>query len=369
MVNRKFKSIVIAMAAIFIILAGTIAVALHFASNALKDQIQQALGTDSEVREIAMGWSNVELRGVRIHAPSGWPSENTLSAERIVVTPNLKSLLSSTIVISEISITSPYISLLRTQEGRLRLLPSLLESKSKSVEGGSGSNNSTQVNIEDLEIRDGIVEFFDASIKRPPHKIRMEQLNATVSNVHVPNIAGHTAIRLEGKIKGVRRDGELNIDGWIDIIEKNSAVTTKLRGVDLISLQAYLIKTTETGVKKGALDLDLKSNVHENRLNAAGTVTLTGLELAPGNGAFATFMGVPRNAVIASMKNRNDQIVVPFTLNGNLSDPHFSLNESLTAHIGSSVAETLGVSIAGLAHGVGNAAQGVEGAVKKLLGK
>jgi hypothetical protein len=83
----------------------------------------------------------------------------------------------------------------------------------------------------------------------------------------------------------------------------------------------------------------------------------------------STFMGVPSKAVITSLKNRNDQIVVPFTLEGNLNDPHFSLNESLAAYIGSGVASTLGISIEGLAHGVGSAAQGVQGVVKKLFGK
>jgi hypothetical protein len=117
------------------------------------------------------------------------------------------------------------------------------------------------------------------------------------------------------------------------------------------------------------LDLDLKSTVRANHLNAPGKITLTGLELESSGGAMSTFMGFPRRAVIASLENRNDQIVVPFTLSGNMDDPHFSLNENLLAHVGSGVAGTLGISIEGLAHGVGNAAQGVEGVVKKLFGK
>jgi len=122
-------------------------------------------------------------------------------------------------------------------------------------------------------------------------------------------------------------------------------------------------------VHRGMLDLELKSVVRDNHLNAPGKMTLTDLELESGNGLMGTFMGVPRKAVIASLRNNQNQIVVPFTLEGNLSDPHFSLNENLAARLGGGVASTLGISIEGLAHGVGNAAQGVEGMVHKIFGK
>jgi hypothetical protein len=121
-------------------------------------------------------------------------------------------------------------------------------------------------------------------------------------------------------------------------------------------------------VKRGSLDLDLKSTVRNNRLHAPGTVTLKGLELAPSEGAMGTFMGVPRSLVISALKNRDDQIRVQFTLEGNINDPQFSLNESFSKRMAASVAETLGISIEGLTRGVGNAAQGFGNAVKKLFG-
>jgi uncharacterized protein involved in outer membrane biogenesis len=369
MANRKFKRIAIATIIFLTLLIVAIPFALHFATNALKSQVQQALGADSTVAAIDVGWSSIALRDVSIRAPVGWPAGETLRAARVLVTPNLRSLVSSNIVVSKITIDDPYLSLLRTRDGHLRLLPSLLETPSKAGPDAQPAKPIPAISIDSIEVNNGTVEFFDASIAQTPHKIRLEQLQAMVGNVHVPNISAHTALKLDGNIKGIRRDGTVNIDGWIDVVGKNSAVSTKLHGVDLVSLEPYLIKASETGVKHGAMDLDLKSTVRENRLNAAGTVTLSGLELEPGKGALGTFMGVPRSAVIASLKNRSGQIVVPFTLQGNLSDPHFSLNENLATRIGSGVASSLGISIAGLAHGVGNAAQGVEGAFKKLLGK
>jgi hypothetical protein len=159
------------------------------------------------------------------------------------------------------------------------------------------------------------------------------------------------------------------VDGWAEIAQKNSDISLRLAGVDLVALQPYLIKAAETGVKRGSLDLSLKSTVHNNRLHAPGMITLNNLELAPTGSGFGTFMGIPRQSVVGALKNRNGQIAIHFTLDGNLDDPAFSLNESFARRVGASVAESLGISIEGLTRGIGGAAEGIGGAVKRLFGK
>jgi hypothetical protein len=80
-------------------------------------------------------------------------------------------------------------------------------------------------------------------------------------------------------------------------------------------------------------------------------------------------MGLPRQAVIAALKNRQNQIQMNFTLNGNLDDPQFSLNDSFAKNIGTGVAGLLGIGIESLAKDVGTAAQGVGSVFKKLFDK
>jgi hypothetical protein len=340
-------------------------IGLHFATRELKIQVEKALGPDSEVAEITVGLSSIELRGIRIRAPKGWPAEDTLRAERIVVTPDLVGLVSSRLHVPKITVENAYLSVLRSRDGRLRLLPSLIEKRDKAGTGGEAPS----VSIGAIELRDGVVEFFDATVRQPAHKIRLEQLRASVDDLQVPELKGRTRIALDGTVKGVQRNGKLSIKGWAELATKNSEITTRLQGVDLVALQPYLIKASETGVKRGALDLDLKSTVRNNRLHAPGSVTLNGLELANSEGAMGTFMGVPRSLVIAALKNRNGQIQVQFTLEGNINDPQFSLNESFSKRMTASVAEGLGISIEGLTRGVGSAAQGFGNAVKRLFGK
>lgn len=368
--KKNLKRALLMAGAALAVLGAAAFAGLHVATTALKSQVEQALGPDSEVGEIVVGWSAVEARGVRIRAPKGWPAQDALRAERVVVTPDLAGLFSAKVHVSKIAVDNAYLSVWRTRDGKVRLLPSLLEKpKTDGVQPASAQVGTTQVSIGSVELRDGVLEFFDASVRQPAHKIRLEQLHVRVDDLRVPSLAGRTALALDGTIRGVQRNGRVAIGGWAELADRNSEITTRLAGVDLVALQPYLIKASETGVKRGTLDLTLQSTVRNNRLHAPGTVTLTGLELAPGNGAFGTFMGVPRQAVIAALKNRNDQIAIRFTLEGNLNDPQFSLNDSLARRIGASVAETLGISIEGLTRGVGNAAQGLGGMVKKLFGK
>ncbi|MDB5764840.1 MAG: hypothetical protein JWQ21_3835 [Herminiimonas sp.] len=365
--NKKPGRWAVVAVIVLAVIAAAVSIGMHFAARALKSQVEQALGPQSEVGEIVVGWSAIEIHRIRIRGPKGWPAEDALRAQRIVIVPDLRSLLSANVRIRSITVEQAYLSVLRARDKRLRLLPSLLETPAGKNAGAGPSVPA--VSIGAIELRDGVLEFFDATVRQPAHRIRLEQLQATVDNLHVPDLAGRTSVRLDGTVKGVQRNGTLSIGGWADIAGKSSDISTRLRGVDLIALQPYLIKASETGVRHGTLDLDLKSTVRDNRLHAPGTVTLTGLELAPGGGALGTFMGVPRQAVVASLKDRNGRIVVPFTLEGNLNDPQFSLNDSLTRRIGTSVAETLGISIEGLARGVGSAAEGVGGMVKRLFGK
>lgn len=84
-------------------------------------------------------------------------------------------------------------------------------------------------------------------------------------------------------------------------------------------------------------------------------------------------MGMPRSAVVSMMKDKSGKISINFALDGNINDPHFSLNENLMTRVGSSMAGTLGISIEGLAKGVGSAgsgiAKGLGDSVGKLFGK
>ena len=340
---------------------------LHFAVRALKGQVEAALGPQSEVGQIVPGWSAVEVLKVRVPAPRGWPAPDSLRAERIVLVPDLRGLLSGRVRIARITVESGYLSLLRAREGKLRLLPGMLE---KPAGAGGGATGPLQgLSIGRIELTDGVVDFFDATVQKPAHRVRLERLRASLENLRVPGYEERMPLRLEGVLKGVKHDGSLSVKGWLEPAARNSELVNTLHKVDLLALQPYLVKASETRVRRGTLDLELKSAVRNNRLHAPGTVTLSDLELGAGGGRWSTFMGVPRQAVVTALKDRNGRIVIPFALDGNLDDPHFSLNDSFTRRLGTSVAESLGIGLERFTHGMGGAAQGLEGVIGRVLGK
>lgn len=363
--KRSFKRPALILIAILVTFVIAFIVGMHFATRALKSKVESALGPESEVADIIVHGSSIEVDGVRIHAPQGWPAADTLRAQRIIITPDLFGLLTKNIRVNSIQIEQAYISVLRSKNGHMRLLPSMLEAPGKKMDKAS-TKSDLSVAINKIELHDGVLDFFDASVKQPAHKVRLEKLEATVSDLHVPDLTGRTRIQLDGVVKGVQHNGKLSIGGWMELADKNSEINSALHGVDLVAFEPYLIKASETGVRRGTLDMTLKSSVRKNVLHAPGMVTLTDLELSSGG---STFMGMPRQAVVAALKNRDGKITLQFTLDGNLDDPKFSLNESFMKTVGASVANLLGISFEGLTRSLGNAAEGMGNAVKRLFGK
>ena len=359
--RQRLARALLGSAAILAVLGVLLAVGWRLAVRELHDQLQTALGPRSEVGEVVVGWQAVEVRHLRIRAarqgPTAWPAEDELRAERVVVVPDLRSLLSGTVRIRRVEIEDGYVSLLRTRDGRLKVLPALLDTGRAA---GEEQGQAVAVHLGEVRLVRGALEFFDASVRRPALKLRLEQLDASVGPLDLPRLDSTTSLRLDGVLKGVQRDGRVHLSGEAVFAAREVRLHTDLRGVDLVALQPYLLKVAEAGVKRGSLDLRMDATVRQERLNAPGHVTLTGLELNASGGVLGTFAGVPRQAVMAAM-SKNGRIDLDFTLEGRLDDPNFSLNENVATKIASGLAESLGVSVGGVLQGVGDVIKGLFG--------
>jgi hypothetical protein len=349
------------MAAIAIVsLIVGVGVGFRVAVRALKGKVVQALGPNSEVRDIRLGWSSVIVEGLRIKGPDWWPEADVLQAERVSVVPSLRSFMSRQYRVRSITITKPYISALRTEEGKFLILPGLLTGAV--VEGQADTLSSTAaaystVSIGRINLEDGVVELYDAIVTQPPLKIRLEQIKATVRGMAVPGLEGKSSFELAGVVKGVQRDGQIRMEGWVEVGTRNSSVKTELRSVDLVMLQPYLIKAGERGVRKGAFDLDLQSDVSDNQLKAPGKATISDMELVPAEGGFDTFMGLPRRAVLAFLLRNENKITVNFVIEGDIDNPQFSINQAFTTRLAMAMANVLGLDFPGMVKDVGSLGQ------------
>ncbi|TXC65282.1 DUF748 domain-containing protein [Piscinibacter aquaticus] len=352
--NRSSWWIVVIVVAV--LAAGALG-ALRLGASRLEAALHDALGPRASIGAVRIGLTGVQIDDLRIGAaPSGWPAADELVARRVHIRPSLASLWSHGWHIASIEVEDGYLSLLRTRQGKLRVLPALLEKP----RGDPASGEAPRVRIADVALREVAIDFFDASVRGPTHKLRFESLRADVGPLAMPAFDEPTAIDLAATLKGPQKSGHIAIDGTVTIATLDAKLKAAVRGVDLVALQPYLLKVNEAGVKRGTLDLTLDASVKAKRLHAPGRVTLTGLELASGSGVLATFGGVPRQAVLSAME-REGRIEVGFTLEGRLDDPAFSINDNLATKLAGGLAESLGVSLGGVVEGVGSVIKGLLG--------
>ena len=231
--------------------------------------------------------------------------------------------------------------------------------------------------IEVIELKDSSVSFFDAQVRSPPLEIKFENVAAKITNLRIPELTGKSAIELKADVKGLTRSGALSVAGNMEFATRDSEIKTTLRDVEIATLEPYLIRAAETGVRKGTLDLDLAAKVAANRLTAPGILTLKNLELRASANATGTFMGMPRDTVVNMIRERDGRIEVPFKLEGNLNDPNFSVDAAFKTRLAIATAAALGVTIKGLIGELSglrekNTTEKVDSvinAMKKLFGK
>ena len=347
----------------------TIVVGYHVGVRLLQGRIVDALGPGSSITELKVNWFSLEVFEVSIAAPRDWPTRHSFRAARVRIIPNLRTLLTDQIHIASIFFERPYISVRRTS-GKWVLFPGLTETRDGKKNNGTGRADfsSPTVAISKIELQDGVVEFFDATVSRPPLKTRLEQVDGVIRDIAVPWLETKTHFELAGLVKGMRRDGRARAAGWVGPARRDSSSQITLDAVDLVRLQPYLVRMGETQVRKGTLDLRLNSEVRANRLDGKGKIIIRELEFAPSRGYLETFMGIPRSAVINFLKNNEKAIDVDFVLTGDTSNPGFSINEAIATRVAMGMAAELGVSIRSLAENFGalgrRSVEGVAGVVE-----
>jgi hypothetical protein len=346
-----------------LLLALAVLVALRVAMRQLPARVAEALGPRASVKAIELGWTGVHVRGLVVRGAAGrWPSEHELRAELVTIRPALSSLWRSGWRLSHVGVEGGYVALLRTRDGKLSVLPSLFDGKAAPKGGTPGAAGAPALHIQSLVLREVSLDVFDATVVRggPPHRLRLAGLRADVGPLALPTLDERIDIDLQATLRGSQRDGRLALSGQLTPATRDADLKVDAKGLDLLVLQPYLLKSGEASVKGGTLDLSARARASQQRLHAPGKLVLHDLDLQTGGGMLGTFGGVPRQAVLAAM-TRDGKIELDFTLEGRIDDPKFSINELFAARFAVGLAEKLGVSLGGVVEGVGNVIKGLLG--------
>jgi uncharacterized protein involved in outer membrane biogenesis len=376
------KRVVLSVVGVLALLAAVAIGGLYYVQHEVKERVIQALGPLGSAESIDVGLSSIHLTHVRLAAPKDWPTANSFTADDITMIPDVRDMLAQRVHLRSVVIRGFNLALLRTTNGQLQMLPNLRQSMGRpqtstdAAVATSGSNEnrpplSAEKLIDHVVFENGSFDFYDELVSKPAYKVTVSDANATVDQLHLPDLAEPTSVSVNGSIKGPAHTGKVTFDGWIKIASKDSQTTTKLRGIDIVTLDPYLLKKAgaKAQVTGGTLDLDLQSTVRNYHIHAPGTITVHHLQLAETSNPLDTFMSIPTRAAVAALKNHGDNITLHFTLDGNLRDPKFKLNESVMTELRANFAKALGVSAEGVAKGAGETVKGIGNALKGLLGQ
>lgn len=337
--------------ALALLLAGVL-LAMQGAAWYLQRELVAALGESSEVGGVRLGWGEVVVERIRIRGPEGWPVEDSLRAGRVFLAPDLRSLFGERFVIRKIVFENAYLSLLREPDGRLRLLPGLLERKPDPQREDRPSRRA--LSIGRVELDNAALDLYDRSVRRQRTvNLRLDEVKGGLDELRIPELDERSDIDLRARVRGQPQDGEVSLEGWLQIASRNSELAIRLRNVDLVALSPYLIRESDPGVERGRVALDLKSTVRDRQLTAPGELVLSDLKLESGRGVLGSFMGVPRQAVVAALKSGRDELKLRFTLQGDLDNPAFSLNETLAVRVAVGMAAALGVGLVDFVKDIG----------------
>lgn len=259
--------------------------AYHYAVQRLHGALLEALGPRASVGQIDVGWGHIELRDLRIRAEregrNRWPAENELWAERVTVAPDFLAVFSGNWRVGHVRVDKAYVSLHRSRDGKLHVLPALLEKPSAGKSSAAKTATAAPlVLIDRVSFRNSQVEFFDASVRQPAHRMLLTDLAVEVRDLRLPALDQPIGLQVQAVFKGPQRDGRLKIAGTLTPATRDADLKADFRGVDLVALQPFLLKMASGSVKRGTLDLNLSATVQKNQLRAPGKLTLTGLELS-----------------------------------------------------------------------------------------
>lgn len=346
-----------------------------FVVHQMKERILETLGPNGSVEEIDVGFGHVTLSRVRLRGPKDWPASDAMRAERIVLEIDMHSLIARPIHLRSVSVDNYYLSIVRSADGRVRILPGLKQSAraaDASPESRERYEHAQEEKLVDrVSFERGSMEFFDSSVQDPPYRVLIGDARATVDHIHLPALTDRTDLSMTGSIKGPSHTGNVSWGGWMVIANKDSQTRATLRNVDVQTLDPYLLKKAgaKAAVTGGTIDMTVDSTVKNYRIHAPGTLVLNHLQISDSGNPLDTFLSIPTKAAIAALKDRKEQIKLDFVLDGDLRDPKFSLSESLSKKLAAGFAKALGISAEGVAKGAGETVRGIGNALKNLLGQ
>lgn len=334
-VVKKYRKLFIFAAAIVLILAVVSAILVRYSNRILKYELEKFLGKDFSVKEIRLTWGELKAQDISYRNPGG---RQIFSTERLSLRADFLGLFRKEYVISSLSLENPYMFLEKDRKGILKnSFPKRVEGKEEKV--------TTPFLIKHIKVTDGALDYLDEKVSKSPVLTKIRDIKLEAWGISIPLNEQFIPYSLTVRIPGNISTGTLQSTGRIKLKTKDADFKVKLDDLDITAFKPYFQKKSDVNVTKGFLDLDMTVKISANKIHAPGRAVLKDLQFQSGTGVGKKFLSIPLYAVVAFLKDHNNQIALDFILEGDLSNPKFNVRQSLIEKITLGIAKKLGLSV------------------------
>mgnify|MGYP001609721911 CR=1 FL=1 len=154
---------------------------------------------------------------------------NLFKADSISLSPSLLGFLAGKIILNELKIIKPEITLIKDAEGNFNL--PVLEAKGKQP----------PFLLAGLKVRAGKVIFTDKKLSPEGYKVNVDSIHIDIAKIAFPPTSLYTNFNLSAVLRSADNSpgGSLNASGWIDFGPKNMDGRVELSELDIAALAPY----------------------------------------------------------------------------------------------------------------------------------
>lgn len=344
----KKKKILYCAAGMAALLIAAVLVIAYNANSILRYELRQFLGKGFSVDNISLKWGGVEARNIRMLRPD---SKEALSVKDLNMSADLLGLLQRKNGISKVSLDSPFLFIEIDRAGKVvfPLPPQDKDSARPKAKGRPSDTSGNAFLIRKLDIEDGSLDYLDRKVPAAPVLIQLKEIEASLRDISVPPVNRASSYKLKAAVAGRTKKGSISSIGAVNLATKDTKAQLTIRDLDLTLLRPYYEKKGDVEVTRGLLSLDADITIRNNRINAAGTITISELLFKESGGRF---LGLPLVGVMKLLKDGKDRIVLDFRIEGDLKNPQFRIMESLVQKLTLSLAKSLGMPIEAIGRSV-----------------
>jgi hypothetical protein len=176
---------------------------------------------------------------------------------------------------------------------------------------------------------DSKIRIVDQSVN-PNFTANVAPLSLTVEQIDNANPTARTKIDLS---TGLNPGNRITANGWLTpfAVKRDADINVEVKALDLVMFSPYSVSAAGYKVRSGRVDTTIKGKIANDMVNANTKIVAQRLNLdatsdaARGQSAQALGIGMPIDAALALMKDKNGNITIEVPVSGNLEDPDFAI--------------------------------------------